>query len=628
MTIRNVALKGWILRIASVCLVFVGYPSIQTQAFRQEQAPPPNILLIVLDDFGYNDLGANGNSRAPTPNLDALAAQGTRYTRHYADATCSVARAALMTGTFPAVYGFRPNHLGLSVGTPTIASALRDAGYRTQHIGKWHIVSATLDQSPSQLGFDDWFGFLHNNELGGPSADGIRYRSPTYRNPWLRDNQAPLVQYSGHLTNILTKKAISFLDQQQGQSQPWFLNLWYFAPHAPIQPDAEFKKKYPDTPEGNYHALLDQLDFNIGKVMAALASNGQVENTLVILLSDNGGTNKETDNNFPFKGAKAEFSEGGLRTPLLMRWPDHIDADAVSDELVSLYDIFPTIVQASGAKAPGQLIGRSLLDPQREASPQLFWEYSNSQYYIYSVLSSDGRWLLSNYLGLAALFDLNSDPGNSENHISQHPEIASKLTQDFLQWRKKVRNVTTDYEPRDEDGHAILRGDDVQRTPGYSGFTFAIGVTPSMTSNTPQVIAEQVGRWRLETNGKQELSLEILGQVIKAPGLPLGQCSEIVVSSQFNISPVQWKSNSSIIDLYVNGERANSITKKLPELNTFGYSNPTFIGMNASGQELFQGKLSRPLILNERIVPDAEGIVVGNGISGVPSTCTNSKATL
>src|SRR5690606_25065639 len=130
--------------LLSIACCSVSSPHASTET----NTTPPNIILIVLDDFGYNDLGANGNPEADTPNLDTLASQGTLYTRHYAEATCSAARAALMTGNFPAVNGLRPNHLGLSAGTPTIASMLRQAGYHTQHIGKWHIASATPEQSP------------------------------------------------------------------------------------------------------------------------------------------------------------------------------------------------------------------------------------------------------------------------------------------------------------------------------------------------------------------------------------------------------------------------------------------------------------------------------------------------
>lgn len=590
----------------------------------KQSARPPNILLIVLDDFGYNDLRANGNSQSPTPNLDALAAQGTRYTRHYADATCSVARAALMTGRHPAVHGLRPNHLGLSPDTPTIATALRQAGYRTEHIGKWHIATATLQQSPLQAGFDNWFGFLHNQETSGPSNDGVTFRRPTHINPWLRDNLSPPRQYTGHLTDILTERAISFLDQQKGQSQPWFLNLWYFAPHSPIQPPDAVRKRYPDNPEGAYHALIDHLDANIGSLLKALDRNGQADETLVIVLSDNGGTNRETNNNHPFFGTKAQFLEGGVRTPMFMRWPGHIKPGVVTDELVSLYDIFPTIAQASAATLPPNVNGRSLLDPRRAAPAPLYWEYLDSIYQSYSVLSADGRWRYTQLYQKRSLNDLVADPTGTVNVLDQHPQIAAKLTEDYLRWRETARTVNFKYEPVNDRGGAILRGDDLQRSPGFSGFSFAIGVTPAEDANgSPQVIAEQAGRWKLQTNTDQGLQLDILGQTLTAPPLPAGECSEVVVSSQFNFALLT-RSNWSIIDLYVNGERINTTRMERPALQTWGYANPTYLGINAQGGEPFAGHLSRPIILNERVVPDKPTEKIFNGISGVPRACAPS----
>jgi arylsulfatase A-like enzyme len=618
----------WLIALPALFAIAAGLPFSSLLAAEQI-GRPPNILLIVLDDFGYNDLGANGNPDSPTPHLDALAAQGTRYTRHYADASCSVARAALMTGTFPAVNGLRPNHLGLSVGTPTIASMLRQAGYLTQHIGKWHIVNATLEQSPTQLGFERWFGFLHNNETGGPSQDnGITYPKPTYINPWLRDNQSPLTRYTGHLTDIFTQRAINFLDQQQGSTRPWFLNLWYFAPHDPIQPPDDFRKKYPASEEGAYHALIDHLDANIGQVLAALDRDGQRDNTLVIVLSDNGGTNRETDNNYPFYGKKTFFLEGGLRTPMLMRWPGHITPNAVSDELVSIYDIFPTIAQASSATPPPQLIGRSLLNAHRAPTPQLYWEYSNSRKaFTYSILSAGGNWRLTYYSGMQTLYDLVADPTGKENVIDRHPEVAAKLTEDYLKWRKSARNVEYSYELLDNNGGAVLRGNDLQRSPGYSGFTFAIGVTPeSGVSSEPQVIAEQSGRWRLQINSDRHLTLDILGQTIEGPPLPSAQCSEVVVSSFFNFSPLFSKHNWSIIDLYINGKPVGNVFKKLPPLLIWGYANPTYIGSDANGKQPFVGQLTRPIILNERVTPDDQSTIIGNGISGVPATCLPAAA--
>tara|TARA_R110002049_G_scaffold124997_9_gene280543 strand:+ start:1 stop:948 length:948 start_codon:yes stop_codon:yes gene_type:complete len=305
-----------------------------------------------------------------------------------------------------------------------------------------------------------------------------------------------------------------------------------------------------------------------------------------------------------------------------MRWPAHIAPNVVSDELVSILDIFPTIAQASHAPVPDDLVGRSLLDPNRGAMPELYWEYSNSETHQYSVLTADGRWRLLSFYGLRGLSDLNADPSGKTNEIERYPEVADALTDNYLQWRKAMRNVTVEYDILNSSGAATLTGNDMQRSPGYSGFTLAIGVTPSSEdSGTPGVIAEQAGRWRLESNGSAGLRLEVLGRVLKAPALPVGQCSEVVVSSQFNFSPVNSRSNKAHIDLYINGIRAANNHWKEPALVTSGYEQPTYIGMNPAGEELFRGELSRPIILNERVVPDEQGGEIGNGISGVPATC-------
>jgi arylsulfatase A-like enzyme len=297
----------------------------------------PNILLIVLDDLGYNDLGANGNPNTPTPNLDDFARQGIRYTRNYVDSSCTATRVALLTGRSPAENGFRPGHLRLSDDTITIASTLRDAGYHTEHIGKWHVGDSDEKDAPNRVGFNHWFGFLTGANLRGPRPDPGIYQHPTYLNPWLEGDDDPAMQYSGHLTDILTERAIDFIQTHSDDDQPWFLNLWYSAPHGPIQPSAFFKNLHPNTPEGRYYALIDQLDFNIGNLLRGLDEEGLSDNTMVVILSDNGGTNIATDNNSPFYGVKILYLEGGVRTPLLIRWKGKTTPNTVNNDIVSFH---------------------------------------------------------------------------------------------------------------------------------------------------------------------------------------------------------------------------------------------------------------------------------------------------
>lgn len=595
-------------------------------SFAEENKSRPNILLIVLDDLGYNDLGANGNPETPTPNLNAFAAQGVRYTRHYADSTCSVARAALLTGTFASTHGFRPNHLGLSLGTPTIASALKQAGYRTQHIGKWHVSNSTLEQSPSQFGFDNWFGFLHQWELRGSSEDGIKFGRPTYIDPWLRANQSQPKQYEGHLEDILTEQAIEFLDRQQGAEQPWFLNLWFYAPHGPIEPATRFRNKHPDTKQGVYYALIDQLDSNIGLVLNALDRNKFGANTLVIILSDNGGTNRHADNNYPYFGKKAEFFEGSFRTPLLMRWPESIKPGGVSNEIVSIHDIFPTIAHASNAMTPETLIGNDLLSDSKEKSPQLYWEWKGSK--AYSVLSADGNWrLVQTPFATRILNNLATDPTGTENVIEQFPEIAAKLTADYVVWRKKARVVNFSYQSLNDRGGAVLSDHDLQRSPGYAGFTFAMGITPSSANDTlPQVLIDQAGRWRLEIDQENKLQLELLGKVFSLPALPAGQCSELVISTLYDLSPLAPRKNKALIDIYINDIHVETHSDHSPIPHNWGYANPTYIGISAAGDRVFQGELGHPVILNEYVVPkESKPENIFNSIVDVHASCDKKE---
>jgi hypothetical protein len=220
------------------------------------------------------------------------------------------------------------------------------------------------------------------------------------------------------------------------------------------------------------------------------------------------------------------------------------------------------------------------------------------------------------------LNDLVSDPSGQTNVADAHPDIVRRLREDYLAWRLAARVVTNvDYQQLNEQGGALLRGDDLQRSPGRNGYTFAIGVHPADNDKgATQVIAEQAGRWRVHTS-EQGITLDVLGQALAGPPLPPGQCSELVISTVFKFSVRFPNNNLSIIEMYLNGKLLNSVTLKMPSPNDLGYANPTYIGVNAVGEERFLGTLSRPVILNERVVPDEQSEPIGNGISGVPHTC-------
>ncbi|MFT5709793.1 MAG: arylsulfatase A-like enzyme [Halioglobus sp.] len=590
----------------------------------------PNVVLILIDDMGFNDLGVNGNNAVATPNLDALAAQGVRFTRHYVDSTCSPTRVGILTGAEPIKQGFTPAGRGISPELVTLPEALQTAGYMTHHIGKWHVGHTTKLAWPNQQGFDTFFGFLNQFLLRGPQQDGeFNYKRPTYHNPWLQEQNERPRQHIGELSEILTRRAIELIDSKKEEDQPWFLNLWTYAPHAPIQPMSEFAGKYPNTPQGRYTALLEQVDDTVGRVVESLERNNLTDNTLLIVASDNGGTNKQIDNNAPYFGTKATFFEGGVRTPLLIRWPGHFHEGLVFKKSVSNFDYFPTIAKATGAKLPPKLPGRDLQWVVRNnvgLDTPLFWEAGNSKVHAWSALSSGGRWRMSQYFfGEPVLNDLNTNPSGELDVLKDNQPTGQMLHKEYLTWRHNARLVPVDYSRSAANGRAQLSGSSMQRSPGFGGHTFAIAVTPDrpeepaadLNAAQKQFIAYHEGQWNISFDGSK-LTAVLNGTTIEGGALPYGQCSTVALTSHFVFSALKPKVNRAQIQLYVNERLVGSKHIEHPILLSDNLMQPTYIGGNASGQYRFSGILGRPLIYSERLVGDSEkNTTVDNGIARV-----------
>lgn len=613
----------------SIATAFMGAcsPEPESGGVDAHQAPP-NILLILIDDMGFNDLGANGNGLVRTPRLDSLASQGIRFTRHYTDSTCTATRVGILTGMFPAASGFRPSNLGISPETLTLPDALRSGGYSTHHIGKWHLGYASELAWPLQQGFDTFFGFLDQTLLRSPGhAGNWNIGRPTYHDPWLQAQNNIPRQHRGHLSRLLAEHAVKFIGSQKNASQPWFLNYWTYAPHTPIQPMQEYASRYPATPEGRYLAFLEQVDNTVGLLLEALEENGLAEDTLVLVASDNGGTNRQVDNNAPFTGKKATFLEGGVRTPMILRWPGKIEPGKVFDEVVSNFDYFPTLVSAAGIELPGNLVGRDLLEiisgkVDRQAG--LFWEVSNSELHSWSALSQNTRWrLVSDINGDATLSDFEQQPNGLVNVIEEYRDIADGLHGEFLDWRQAQRSIAVDYERLSDNGRARLRGQSLQRAPGYSGHTFAIALRPGPEQESvehsgagaPQVIAFQKDQWQLIRSGNR-LQLEINNIRLEGPAPQGGECSTIVVTSHFEQSVIFPKARRVLVEMYLNGKKISEFQKAGSVLAPDNYLQPTYIGQDDQGGSLYQGWLGRPTLLNERLVA-GDGGDLGNGISSL-----------
>ncbi|QFU74764.1 hypothetical protein EY643_03355 [Halioglobus maricola] len=593
----------------------------------------PNILFILVDDMGYGDLGINGSSASLTPALDQFARQGIRYTRNYVDSTCAASRAGILTGRPPLQLGFRPQGFGINPGLETLPELLRSAGYSTHHFGKWHLGHIAEASWPLAQGFDSFFGFLTQFLLRGPhTAPEFSIGRPTYHNPWLQRNDEFPEPYKGHLSNIVLARVLEFIESADARTSPWFLNYWTYLPHHPLQPGARFAQRFEDTPAGRYKAMLAQMDDNISQVLAALELAGLSERTLVMVVSDNGGTARHIDSNAPFSGTKMSFQEGGVRTPMLVRWPDGIGSGTVDSTVVSYLDYLPTLVTAAGGQLPAGLRGRDLraLAEGSALEPRaLYWDAGTFEHSAWSILSSDGRWRVHrNFLGDPVLNDFSADPSGTKDLALERPDVLAAQVEAFQRWRRSARELRLAFEINGDNGRGILTGEDFQRAPGATGFSFGLGLVPAnAASDAKQVIVSQPGKWELWQEDGQ-IFVRAAGLEIAAPALPPGRCSSIVVSSEINFSYIAPQKSYAILDLYIDGQLAGSARKSKPVPPEGGFSIPTYIGMSEDGQLPFHGRLGRPVILNEKLVSDEVADPwIQNGVSGLAARLCDSVAT-
>jgi len=407
-------------------------------AHAADDAPDrPNFLVIMADDLGYGDVASQG-AEFPTPHLDSIAAQGTRFTDAYVtSAVCAPSRAGFLTGRYQDRFGFRgsnpePNsQWGLPASEVTLATLLRDAGYRTALFGKWHL-GKTDGIRPADHGFERFYGFLSGKHSYW-NADDPEW-GPIVR----EDNQpAALNQY---LTFALADEAIGFI--KESKKDPFFVFLSFSAPHGPMEaPDDYLAKAAHIKPRVRAlcAAMIMAMDDATGRVLAALRSAGVADRTVILFLSDNGaailpGSDPNGGSNAPLRGSKAELWEGGIRVPLFAAWPGRWPAGQVIADPISTLDVFPTFASLAGIALPPSLDGRSLLPilggttdslPPRD----LFWRFYPTQS---AVRSGDLKW--TRVAPDAGLFDLRSDLTESRDLSSERPEDLERLQKLWRSW--------------------------------------------------------------------------------------------------------------------------------------------------------------------------------------------------
>ncbi len=500
---------------------------------------PSNVVLIVADDLGWADLGCYGSRFHRTPFLDRLAQEGMRFTQAYAACpVCSPTRAALMTGKYPARLRLtdwlpgrpdlpaqkllRPSlRQELPLEETTLAEMLSARGYVSASIGKWHLGGDGF--GPKEQGF--------SVSIAGDAAGSPRsYFAPYQQNgkfiPGLE--QAPEGEY---LTDRLTQEAETFIEANR--DKPFFLYLPHYAVHIPLKAKADLVRKYealprPALPQNNpiYAAMLESLDESVGSIMQKLDSLKLSERTVIIFTSDNGGLatlegpNTPSTSNAPLREGKGFLYEGGVRVPLIVKWPDRVKPEGLCDTPVCSIDIFPTLAEICGAPAAIDIDGLSLVPLLKKSGDfphrALFWHYphySNQGLQPGGAIRDGNDKLIEFYeTGRLELFDLKADPGESNNQSESQPEKTKDLAARLREWRRSVdaqeMRPNPDYVPNPQaaDGSVTLAA----RTAEVHGVMLRFEPLPHKNTLGYWTRADDWASWEFQIAKPGTFRLEIL----------------------------------------------------------------------------------------------------------------------
>lgn len=434
----------------------------------------PNIVILLADDLGYGELGCQGNREIPTPHIDAIAANGVRFTSGYVTApNCSPSRAGLLTGRYGTRFGHEFNpigaknenpEIGLPLGETTMADTLQEGGYVTGLIGKWHL-GGTAAYHPYRRGFDEFFGFMHEGHYFVPEPwDGVTTwlrrktlpgggegrrtfgkvvysthlgnNEPDYDadNPIIRGGQP--VEEKEYLTDALGREAVDFIGRHR--DKPFLLLVTFNAVHSPLQGADSYMRKFAhieDIQRRIFAAMLSNLDDNVGMIADKLREEGIENDTMLYFLSDNGGPTSElTSSNLPLKGGKSQMYEGGLRVPFMVQWPGRIPAGTVYDRPVITTDIFPTALAAAGLDIPdnSNLDGTNILPyitAGKTGDPHdvLYWRQGPKG----ALRKGDMKLVRMAQKNSWQLFDLSNDLAEEHNLAKEQPELLQSLISEW-----------------------------------------------------------------------------------------------------------------------------------------------------------------------------------------------------
>gem|GEM_PF-232119 len=568
------------------------------------QTPRPNIVFILLDDLDYADVGVYGSPDIQTPNIDAFAASAMRFTRFYSAAPiCSPSRVAILTGRHPSEFGIQQaidveSFRGIPGDVMLFPQVLHDAGYHTAHLGKWHVGSNRTEFLPTRRGFD------HSVR---------RIESTFYTDFEASIDDGPPQRFNNgeYLTSFLTDRAVEFV---RDAPQPFLLNLWYLAPHAPLNvPDGydNSQTQYDlSSDRGKFSAMVSNVDRQLQRVLDALAARGVADETVVIIASDNGGASFAHQGvSRPFRGFKKDVFDGGIRVPLMIRQPGVTPAGAVNESPISALDLFPTLADIAGVDVSALGLRATSLTPllasnaSRTLARPLFWENScgadrrrcaGELFNRFAV--RDRSWKFVSEHGREFLFDMDNDPAERSNLGDQFPAVADRLRCEYDHWRAHTGRI--DYVATLSESGVRVRGNRLFFSGGTAtvasdsrldrhdgGFSFIARVN----AQNDATIAEKPGSWSLEHLGGA-ISLHIQGETggevtLAAPDLTAGE-------HHVAFTVFAWKVGDSSVRLYVDGlliaESNDGIRAIAPS------DAPLLIGNNADGTAPLIGEVELP----------------------------------
>jgi len=409
------------------------------------QTRKPNVLVILSDDQGYADAGFQGGKQVPTPNLDALAKSGVHCTSGYVSHPfCSPSRAGLLTGRYQQRFGHEFNPVydpldereGLPLSERLLPQFMKDGGYKTGWVGKWHLGSSP-SHAPWKRGFDETFGFIG----GGHVYIDWKANQRQYTLSLTRNGED--VEVTEHLTKVFGDEGSAFI--RRHKDEPWFLYLAFNAPHTPHQPTADREAQFASIGDVKRRKCLAQvslLDDAVGNVMTTLAQTGQAQETLVFFFTDNGGPVAEAAVNTPLRGTKGQVYEGGIRVPFIISWPGTLNSGSSYDEPVSSLDVFATSLALAGVAMPVDkkydsvnlmpyLLGQTKSPPHE----RLFWRTGGGT----AHAVREGKWKMVRLKDKPAqLYDLSSDIAESKDLAGEKKDVAARLIADIDAWNAEL----------------------------------------------------------------------------------------------------------------------------------------------------------------------------------------------